>query len=81
MRKRILPYFAFFLLITLNIHAQNLWRPTGGPYALDITQVVCKPGGYVFMATLSSGIYRSTDNGNTWKDISNGIDVINGINC
>ncbi|MGE5398844.1 MAG: T9SS type A sorting domain-containing protein [Ignavibacteriales bacterium] len=36
---------------------------------MDITHVACKPGGYVFISTMDNGVFRSDDNGSTWKAI------------
>ena len=63
-----------FLSITIvNFSlAQNFWEPTNGPtggvvYALDINS-----DGYIFAGT-DRGVFRTTDNGEVWVEINNGI--------
>ena len=49
------------------------WTPTKGPYGGVITALHATPEGVLFAGTLIGGVFRSADNGETWKPTSEGL--------
>lgn len=64
-------YLLLFALLVPSsfLHSQSLWRPCSVPTQSDINVVIVAPGGSVLVATLA-GLYRSTDGGATWSEIT-----------
>jgi ligand-binding sensor domain-containing protein len=64
----------FLFILTLTFFAQarsqsNTWQFTGGPYLGSAAVMECNASGHVFAGT-STGLYRSTDNGNNWTCVT-----------
>jgi photosystem II stability/assembly factor-like uncharacterized protein len=53
--------------------AQNFWQQTGGPVGGEIKAFAVKSTGEIFAATRSGGVFRSTDNGENWMTVNNGL--------
>lgn len=64
----------FFVGLVCSSRAQNFWEQTNGPYAGCVLSSAINQRGEIFIGTDMSGIYRSTDNGDTWVQINNGLD-------
>ncbi len=45
----------------------------GDPFPDSVTQIVAGPGSLVYMATSDKGIFKSTDEGENWKQINTGL--------
>jgi photosystem II stability/assembly factor-like uncharacterized protein len=60
-----------FILFFLPTNAQNFWTSTNGPYAGSVRSLAINSNNQIFAGTNGSGIYRSTDNGNSWTQLSN----------
>ncbi|MBN1186452.1 MAG: T9SS type A sorting domain-containing protein [Bacteroidales bacterium] len=80
MKKNVICYTFIFIVITIALPAQEFWEQTNGPYSNGIRAIVVNSKGYLFVAgadgnfaTSDSGIYRSTDDGDTWVQINNGL--------
>jgi len=80
MIKNISCNILIFIVITTTLPAQEFWEQTNGPYSNGIQAIVVNSKGYLFVAgadgnfaTSDSGIYCSTDNGDTWVQINNGL--------
>ncbi|MFH0989406.1 MAG: LamG-like jellyroll fold domain-containing protein [bacterium] len=71
--KHIAEIIALLLLIPPIMFAQNFWQQTNGPYAGNIYSLVVNSSGHVFAGTYGGGIFRSTDGGNNWNQINNGL--------
>lgn len=63
-------------IISNNLHAQELhWKHLGGPMGGAISDIAINSKGHIYAGTYSSlfyyyaGLYKSTDNGETWKKI------------
>lgn len=48
---------------------QNFWEPCGGPVADGITNLILHPEGELFAGSGVSGVYRSSDDGETWEQV------------
>jgi hypothetical protein len=45
----------------------------GDPFPDSVTQIVAGPGSLVYMATSDKGVFKSTDEGENWKQINTGL--------
>lgn len=60
------------LFIFLSIAAQSQWHQANGPYG-GISRAIIFNGTDVIAASSGSGIFKSTNNGATWKPINKGL--------
>ena len=59
-----------------DIESDNIgWTQTNGPYGGTITALHATPEGTLFAGTSGGGIFRSTDDGETWISTSEGLRV------
>jgi photosystem II stability/assembly factor-like uncharacterized protein len=59
--------FQMFLLSQESI-AGDFWLKTKGPYGAKISRIsIDTSNGFIYLATKSDGVYRSTNNGQTWN--------------
>lgn len=69
-----MKHYLFPLLLVMisisSIHAQNFWEPTNGPDGRNIYSLAIGPNGFIYAGTADSGIYRSTDDGDSWFQVS-----------
>ncbi len=78
-QKYFLSIFAILSFLCFsNIIAQDFWTKLHGPEGGRIwSSAVDRTGGIyngtIFHGTYGGGIYRSTDNGNTWLEVNEGI--------
>ena len=56
---------------------QNFWAQTNGPQGGDGIALATNSSGHIFVGTHRVGIFRSTDNGETWTGINNGLIATN----
>ncbi len=56
---------------------QNFWAHTNGPQGGDGIALATNPSGDVFVGTQGDGVFRSTDNGETWTGVNNGLTATN----
>ncbi|MBK8920597.1 MAG: T9SS type A sorting domain-containing protein [Saprospirales bacterium] len=60
--------FALPALLPHPAHAQqDFWEPCGGPLYGSTSALALHPDGDMFAGSTVSGVYRSTDGGNSWK--------------
>jgi len=57
--------------------AQNFWTQTNGPQGGDGIALARNSIGHVFVGTQGGGVFRSTDNAETWTGINNGLTATN----
>jgi len=62
------------LLATTEAFTQNFWQQTNGPYGgapygRTVYALVINSRGHIFAGTQESGVFRSIDNGDTWRHI------------
>ena len=55
----------------------NFWAQTNGPQGGDGIALATSPSGHVFVGTQGGGIFRSTDNGENWAGVNNGLTATN----
>lgn len=68
--KRLLLICTFCLQFLTIINAQ--WQPTNGPYGGNINGLAIKDQ-YIFALIAGSGVFISSDNGNSWSQRNNGL--------
>ncbi|MBK7571731.1 MAG: hypothetical protein IPI10_08945 [Bacteroidetes bacterium] len=61
---------AIFLLFSNLINAQ--WVQTNGPYGGDV-RCFAISGSNIFAGTIGGGVFLSTNNGNNWSPVNNGL--------
>jgi len=61
-----------FSLSTLFTFSQT-WQQTNGPYGGDVRCLAQNSSGELFAGTRGGGILRSSDNGDTWVQVNNGL--------
>ncbi len=52
--------------------AQDFWEPTNGPSQNEINFILENSNGNIFAATEYTGLFKTTNNGNTWQSVNNG---------
>jgi hypothetical protein len=57
--------------------SQPFWEQTNGPQGGDGMAMVRNANGDVFVGTQGGGVFRSTDNAETWTGINNGLTATN----
>jgi Secretion system C-terminal sorting domain len=62
-----------FFLFSFPLLAQNFWVATNGPSAGTVLCLAIGDNGYIYAGTDGSGVYRSTDSGNTWVAANSGM--------
>jgi ligand-binding sensor domain-containing protein len=65
--------FLLFYIIFSNGDLQGQWIQTNGPFAGSIATMAVNTNGYLYAGTNRAGIFRSTNNGNNWSQINNGL--------
>ena len=73
----------FLFVFSTLIQSQNIWQQSNGPYTLG-GYIQCEAidfNGTLYVGTIDSGIYYSTDLGNDWSSSSLNGYTINSINA
>jgi len=52
-----------------NIYSQDFWEITAGPDTTTIWSLAINSNGDIFAGTNMDGVFRSTDNGDTWTNL------------
>lgn len=79
--KRILISIFIIVASSLNVHAQGdpiLWRQTKGPIGGNVTCVCVDSNNNLTVSTQVAGMYRSTNNGDTWTPLNKGLQRLQG---
>ena len=58
-------------------NGQNFWIQTNGPQGGDGIALARNSIGHIFVGTQGGGVFRSTDNAETWTGINNGLTATN----
>lgn len=68
-------FFSFFTVLTPFASSQeNYWQQLGGPNGATVKTIVVNKAGDIFAGMYhGGGIYRSTNNGDTWLSVSSGL--------
>ena len=71
---------AKFLVVTVFCFATTIlcgnavaafsWEPTNGPHGGHIFHLAVNAGGHIFAASETNGVFRSTDNGSSWTQVT-----------
>jgi photosystem II stability/assembly factor-like uncharacterized protein len=62
---------------TLHGAGQDFWAQTNGPQGGDGLALATNASGHVFVGTQGGGVFRSTDNAETWTAVNNGLTSTN----
>ncbi len=68
MRTRSYRFYSLFLLFLLNTFA-NDWNPMSSPFGGTITALGFNSQNHIYAGSFS-GVYKSTDGGDTWEQVS-----------
>ena len=68
-------YLLISIIFTLTVYPQNFWQQTNGPVGGTVFSLVQNSNGSIFAAA-DSGVFRSTDNGNNWTRLINGLSPV-----
>ena len=71
--KKIFYTLLIILFLQISVFAQNYWEPTNGPSGGPIEALVINSNDDIFVSCWEKGISRSTDNGENWIQINNGL--------
>ena len=71
--KKLYLFIAFIYCLQLNSFAQNFWEKIGGPCGGNIVALAINSKDYIFIAGYENGIFRSTNNGENWTQVNNGL--------
>ncbi len=64
----------FFLFAFSPTAAQQIaWQPTNGPYGGTVNAFAITTSGDIFVGIPGGGVFHSTDNGNSWTEVNNGL--------
>ena len=66
--KMIPPLLILWSSANSKAYAQNLWQRTGGPYGGFVRAIAVNSAGDLFAGTMGRGVFRSTNNGDSWTD-------------
>ncbi len=72
MRKIFLLKAIILILVLISeSNAEDFWLKTKGPYGAKISKIaVDSSNGFLYLATKSDGVYKSTNNGQSWNSIN-----------
>jgi photosystem II stability/assembly factor-like uncharacterized protein len=77
MKKTSIFVCSFILLIMTSasaVFSQNFWEQTNGPYGGSIKAFVINPTTQdIFAGTSNGGVFRSTNNGDSWTAVNTGL--------
>ncbi len=79
--KKLYYLLTIYFLLQLNVIAQqNFWEPTNGPYGGFVHAFGFNSSGVIFVGT-ETGVYRSTNDGESWAEINNGLPTYRAVEC
>jgi len=67
------------ILISSSQLSTAQWEQTGGPPGSGDIMSFAVSGSYIFAGIMSEGVFRSADNGATWRPINVGLRLISSI--
>jgi len=65
-------FLAWLFFAAIPAAAQNFWKPATGLYGGTVWALAINSAGHIFAGT-NGGIFRSTDNGNSWTPVNTGL--------
>jgi photosystem II stability/assembly factor-like uncharacterized protein len=76
MKKFIIILSALFFSVSIQAQVP-FWKQTSGPPAGTVSDITVDSMGRIIIWTRGSGVYRSEDNGNSWRLINTGLPNLN----
>ena len=80
MKKLVLIFILFFILPLQIYSQQNFWEPTNGPQGGFVHAFAFNSSSSIFAGT-EAGVYRSTNDGDNWTEINNGLPTYRYVAC
>jgi len=75
--KKTIGFILLLLVLGLSASreavAQNFWQQTNGPNGGFVRAFAMKANGDIFAGTIGGGVLRSTNNGDAWTPVNNGL--------
>lgn len=71
--KSIIAFLILSLSSITEIAAQNFWQQTNGPSVGIVGTLAINTSGHIFAGTIGGGVFRSTNNGNSWVSVNTGL--------
>ena len=75
---RTLKISLLVFILSITISAQNFWQQTNGPYCGDVYAFTISDSGYIYIGTRRGGLFKSTNDGEFWTAINEGIENLQG---
>ena len=78
MNRRILLHSIFITIYFIGWNfllfpQEPIWEQTNGPFGANVSCMAIAPNGNIIAGTFDRGLYRSSDNGDTWESINTGL--------
>jgi photosystem II stability/assembly factor-like uncharacterized protein len=78
--KTLAILISLLIAILADASAQPTWQACNGPYAGQVNALAVNHAGDIFAGTTYGGVFKSTDNGQSWNQINAGLTDTR-INC
>src|SRR5262245_49238819 len=65
-------YTLLLVILSSFLFAQT-WKQTNGPFGGNVRCFAMNSNEEIFAGTAGGGIFRSSDNGNSWTSVNNGL--------
>ena len=75
---RTLKISLLVFILSISASSQNFWQQTNGPFGGNIYSMEISSNGNIFIGTSRAGIYKTSNNGDLWYSINQGIEYTNG---
>ena len=71
--KTSVMFILFVIALSTEASAQPIWQSCNGPYAGQVNALAVNRAGSIFAGTTYGGVFKSSNNGQTWNQINSGL--------